>query len=346
MKRSTTNQPWFSRRWAILCAVSFLAVCWSLSRRDSFLPAAPLGDQKGKGPVSPSSAEPTGVEVRFRDNSLIKLVLQTETILLATPYGRLTIPVGEVCKIEFATRVPDAILKRVEESIRTLGSKEFKQRERAAAELVKIGVAEHCPEGTLPALKSALESDDAEVKRAAEELIASIKEGVPEEMLTVRPHDVVHTKDARLTGKIETNIFRATSVPFGEVQVKLADMRRLRALSYVEPEADTDARAGAIFLPPGGLQTFANQLGTKLVINVTGRNNAAVWGTGIYTINSDLGAAAVHAGVLKVGQTGVVRVQIVPAPPAFVASLRNGINSQPWTGGGAYQIQIPKPRKP
>jgi len=36
-------------------------------------------------------------------------------------------------------------------------------------------------------------------------------------------------------------------------------------------------------------------------------NNAALWGSDIYTLDSTLGMAAVHAGVVKAGQTGVVK---------------------------------------
>jgi hypothetical protein len=49
--------------------------------------------------------------------------------------------------------------------------------------------------------------------------------------------------------------------------------------------------------------------------------------------------AAVHAGVLKLGETGVVRVKIIRSPPAFTASRRNGVTTQPFGPyPAAYQV--------
>ena len=54
-----------------------------------------------------------------------------------------------------------------------------------------------------------------------------------------------------------------------------------------------------------------------------------------------LAMAAVHAGVLKVGQTGVVKVLIVAPPAAFAGSTRNGVTSNNYMAyPGAYQIIV------
>ena len=55
-----------------------------------------------------------------------------------------------------------------------------------------------------------------------------------------------------------------------------------------------------------------------------------VWGTDIYTTDSPLALAAVHAGVVQIGQTAVVKVTIVPSPNNFVGSTRNGITTEPF----------------
>jgi hypothetical protein len=66
---------------------------------------------------------------------------------------------------------------------------------------------------------------------------------------------------------------------------------------------------------------------------VTGAINGSIWGSDIYTADSNLASAAVHAGVVKVGQTKIVKVKIVPSPQAFQASSRNGVTT---TGYGPY----------
>jgi len=286
-----------------------------------------------KEPATPGNpnAGPLVVEVRFTDNSQIRLTSRTDNITLTTRYGALTIPVAEISQIEFATRVPDEINKRIETAIKNLGSKEFKDRELAKAELTKLGAFAY------PALLAAANTEDPEVKHAIEELITTIKENVPEEALEVRRHDVVHTRDSKITGTIETNVFKATTVPFGEVQCKLADMRSLRSLALVKDDVDKHLPR----LPdPGNMLGYQNQIGKRLAFVVTGNMNGAVWGTGVHTLDSTLGAAAVHAGVVTLGQTGVVVVLIVPSPNQFTGTFQNGIQSHNWGlyPGGAYQI--------
>jgi hypothetical protein len=57
-------------------------------------------------------------------------------------------------------------------------------------------------------------------------------------------------------------------------------------------------------------------------------------------MDSYLPAAAIHAGVLKPGETGVVKFKIVPSPQAYQGSTQNGVTSgnYPFYQGGAYEI--------
>src|SRR6185369_1403563 len=68
--------------------------------------------------------------------------------------------------------------------------------------------------------------------------------------------------------------------------------------------------AGAM-ADPGTLKNFRGQLGKTLLFEVTGAANGSVWGSGVYTDDSTLATAAVHAGVLKVGEKGAVKVTIL-----------------------------------
>jgi hypothetical protein len=52
-----------------------------------------------------------------------------------------------------------------------------------------------------------------------------------------------------------------------------------------------------------------------------------VTGTSVYDLSSRLCPAAIHAGVLKLGQPGQILVRLVPAPPVFKSSTQNGIRS-------------------
>jgi hypothetical protein len=74
--------------------------------------------------------------------------------------------------------------------------------------------------------------------------------------------------------------------------------------------------------------------------SVTGKAGGNVIGAGIYSNQSDLAAAAVHAGVLKEGVTGNVTVTIVAAPAEFKGTMANGVTSRDGaTFAAAYTIK-------
>jgi hypothetical protein len=270
-----------------------------------------------------------GIEVRFTDGSVLKLKLRDDRIAFNTPYGRLQIPVGEVQQIEFATRLPEEMARRIEAAVGNLAHPQFKQREEASAALEKY------KERAYPALLEAAKSKDPEVVRRAEQLLEKLRESVPEDRLEIRKYDVIHTPQSKIAGHIENGVLKAETSQFGEVSLKLHLIRSLRAQSF-EPEQEVmNAMAD-----PGNLNNFLNQPGKTLAFKVTGALGGGVWGTDIYTADSSLAAAAVHAGVLKAGQAGIVKVRIVaPPPPAYQGSTRNGVTSNNYQAYlGAYRI--------
>lgn len=89
---------------------------------------------------------------------------------------------------------------------------------------------------------------------------------------------------------------------------------------------------------PGDLQGLGSN-GDFFFIETTGANSASIWGTGIYTTDSVLAAAAVHSGALAIGETGVVQVQVLGAQTSFAASTQNGVTSTGWGADTAgYQV--------
>lgn len=268
--------------------------------------------------------EPGAVEVVFTDSSHLKLVLRDAKIELSTAYGKLSIPVADIRKIECASHIPEEVLRRIDTLIVNLGSPQFKLRDEASAELLKL------KEKAYPALVQAAKSKDMEVVKRAEELLDKIREEIAEENLVFRKNDVVHTEDSKFTGRLVAETLKAQTTQFGEVQLRLAEIQSIRSLQAKaedEPELPTNA------LPdPGDLSGYRNQLGQKLTFRVTGAVAGPVWGTDTYTDDSRLATAAVHAGVLKPGKTGNVRVEIVPGQPAYQGTLRNGIATSSFGG--------------
>jgi hypothetical protein len=58
------------------------------------------------------------------------------------------------------------------------------------------------------------------------------------------------------------------------------------------------------------------------------------WGTDVYTSDSHLATTAVHAGVLRVAQKGIVTLTILPGQASYEATTRNGVTSYAWGGWG------------
>ncbi len=58
-----------------------------------------------------------------------------------------------------------------------------------------------------------------------------------------------------------------------------------------------------------------------------------VWGTDIYTDDSSVCTAAVHAGLISLQAGGMVTIEIRAGQPSYIGTTRNGINSMSW---GSY----------
>jgi len=84
-----------------------------------------------------------------------------------------------------------------------------------------------------------------------------------------------------------------------------------------------------------------NYRGTKqrLKFVVTGAEAGAVYGSTLYSDESNFEAAAVHAGVVAVGQPTVVLVEILPGQDAAGAEMVDGSMST-WYGrwSGSYRF--------
>ena len=80
---------------------------------------------------------------------------------------------------------------------------------------------------------------------------------------------------------------------------------------------------------PGNLTEFTpGDAGRTFLIEVTGRTDGSVWGTDVYTADSRLAAVAVHAGVVRAGERGLVRVVILDgADLVYAGSDRNEVGS-------------------
>jgi hypothetical protein len=95
---------------------------------------------------------------------------------------------------------------------------------------------------------------------------------------------------------------------------------------------------------PGTLVAYRNRVGKTFYFQVNGSTTGPIWGTGVYTDDSRLSTAAVHAGVLTNGQKGVVKVTILAGQTAYQGSTSNGVTSFAYAQWlGSYRVEaVPK----
>ena len=282
-------------------------------------------------PKKPARPTDLTIECKLTDDSVVKLTLLDSTLDFLTPHGKLSIPVSEIRQVELGLRIPDDVLTIIKAAAADLGSPQFRKREEAMGTLLKYR------EKSYPTLKEAAKSTDAEASKRAEELIEKLEATVPKKRLELPEHDVVHTELSKIAGKILSPTLRARSFTFGDVPLKLSDVSAMSVSGFKTVEEVVNA------LPdPGTLSNYGQpqHLGKTYVFRVTGAvGGGTVWGTGNYTLDSTLAMAAVHMGVVKAGQTGNVRVTILPAMAGFIGSTQNGVTTHPYANyPGAYQI--------
>jgi|ERR1043165_7701225 hypothetical protein len=83
--------------------------------------------------------------------------------------------------------------------------------------------------------------------------------------------------------------------------------------------------------PDPGCLTGHQEIGRTYSFDVVGDVSGAVYGTDLYTTDSALAAAAVHAGVLRPGERGIVKVTIFDTSRnRFAGTQRRGVTSYEW----------------
>ena len=92
---------------------------------------------------------------------------------------------------------------------------------------------------------------------------------------------------------------------------------------------------------PGSLTTERGNDGKVLYIIVAGTLlGGGVWGTDVYTDDSDLSTAVVHAGVLAENEVGIVMVTILPGQASYEGTTRNGLTTGNFgTWSGSYRVE-------
>ena len=122
------------------------------------------------------------------------------------------------------------------------------------------------------------------------------------------------------------------------IQELVAHFERQNQLSNDEIKALLDQGLLASDAP-ARIQDLCDTPGTTYYFRVTGASDGSVWGTDVYTGDSSLALAAVHAGAVKPGETAVVRVTVLRPLNHYQGSVRNGVTSHDFGRyGTAYRV--------
>lgn len=82
-------------------------------------------------------------------------------------------------------------------------------------------------------------------------------------------------------------------------------------------------------------RSFSSQPGRRAtLVCVADTVPRRIWGTDVYTDDSSICTAAVHAGVLQPGKAGLVTVVVGSGASAYLGSLRNNVTSMTWGPSG------------
>lgn len=289
-----------------------------------------LRSRSGKVVLPPPRAEAGLVEVRLFDGSNVRVKLLDEKLPFDSPYGRLLIPCAEIRQIEFGLRLRPQTRQKIAAAIEQLGDPDFDRREAAMMELAGYR------QRALRALEQGTHHADVEVVYRCELLLEAFRRQLPKDLQSVHDDDVLQAGQSRIVGKLAVEKLRVATGSFGEQQIDLHDLASVRALGAAAASDE------GVLPAPVSLTVYQNQIGKSFLFRVTGSLAGSVWGTGVYTLDSPLGAAAVHAGVLKPDETDVVRVTILPSPPAFTGSAANGVQSTSFGPfPAAYSVERP-----
>jgi hypothetical protein len=163
------------------------------------------------------------------------------------------------------------------------------------------------------ALLEAHEKEAVDIRRKAELEISNRRDKTIKALKQLQDK---YTKDAKL-----------------DEAVAIRDKIRKLSVAHLRPTRN-----------PGNLSGYQQRIDQTFFFDVTGAGHGSIWGTEIYTCDSSLAAAAVHAGVLKVGQRGIVKVTILRSPNEHIGSAANGFVSGNWGPFAAsYTVESPQP---
>ncbi len=164
--------------------------------------------------------------------------------------------------------------------------------------------------------------------------IAEIKEQKALEIKDVREHaeQRIRLESQHLADKLKP--IMESYAKDGKLNEALAIRAKLKQCKQLSTAVRPD---------PGTLADYEDEINRTFYFDVMGDMHGIVWGTEIYTADSLLATAVVHAGLLRDGERGIVKAEIVDMTGMVtVGSYRNDVTSSDW-GPYPFGFKLSKP---
>jgi hypothetical protein len=208
-------------------------------------------------------------ELRCADGSILRVQVFEASLDVETRYGKLTVPVSDVRKIEFAPRLSSEVAKKVRHAIETLDSDDPQGREAAGRQLVDLGRVAY------PALLQSMVGAPAEKSRRIDALVKNIKQRVPAGDLVTGEDDLIHTASFVVVGRLVAPTLKLRTALFGDTELRLADLYSLQFRdaggvgTHLRVDAAKYGVAGNVWLDTGILIEAGDRLEITAAGNVT-----------------------------------------------------------------------------
>lgn len=267
------------------------------------------------------AVRPGEVEVRFGDGSKVRMLMLQDSIEIITKYGKLQVPTSDIRGIDLGVHLPDGMEEKIDKALKRLNSPSFKDRDAAVSELVEVGSHAY------PTLLKAAKTSELEVAKRLEVALKRIRTKFPADLLRTTSTDRVITTDFPISGQIVSPTIKARTPYFGELALKLPEVRSIRWLSG---NSESELAVEAVKYAKKG-----QWLDTGVTLD--GNSGVTITASGEVDLLNDGSGEFVTgpAGTANIGRRGVGG----RLPGSLVGRI--GESGTPFLVGARYQVQSP-----
>ncbi len=118
------------------------------------------------------------------------------------------------------------------------------------------------------------------------------------------------------------------------------------AIKQLKEENAILALGASVLADPGNLAGYRGKDNEVFYFRVVGATDGQVWGSDVYTDDSHLATAAVHAGLVKSGETAIVKLTVLPGQASYTGGTANGVTTDGWDQwDGSFKLEAVKAEK-